>query len=268
MSVTRLTLGHRTHVFLLAGILLGVATVGNAAVTLDSVQVVSNATGSWDKDTTPGAVAHNTTVKLRAVFKVTGAANTYYWYHTQGDVTGIGTVHEWTAAAPGCPGPTIQWQRIMPKLVPTAANDNDPWDLNYDKYTNVVANKVAGTANCPHAVAYACPDGGTKLWHAFGANAAHAGGTCAARRGLQVRTVANGGHRPEAGNGAIIEYTHTDVAGTELTVDTTAGVTHYTVAATYGGVTKHSKGREYATSVSNLVYEGAEDAYANGIRNS
>lgn len=253
-----LTATQRTlPLFLMAGLLLGMATQGIASITLDSVLIATNASGSWNTATTPSAIAHDATVNLRVVFKMDdGGTKTYYWRHAQATVTIAGTV-ETVYSWPGC-DLTMQWQRVMPQLAPSTNVYNDPWNADYLYYTNVVANIPTGPVDCPHGFSYANPGKVSSLWVAFGVSGAH---TCTDKRGVQPRNNAT-----EAGNGAIIEYTHTNVDGTELTVDNDKGVTHYTVAGTYGVVTKYSRGKRDASTVSKLIYDGAEDAYNLGIR--
>ena len=260
---------HKAHLLLMVGVLLGMATVGNAAMALVDVHIATNATGatSWNGATTPASVAHNTAVTLRVVFEMAdGETTTYHWLHPQANVANLDggnrAVLQWPVP-PGCTSTvTVQWQRVMPEMDPTGTNHNDPWNTNYGFYTNVVANNPGNVAQvdcpCPGTVNYTNPGEGVGLWIAFGVSGAH---TCTEKRGVQLRE-----HAAEAANGAIIEYTHTDVAGTSPTVDTNAGVTHYTVAATYLGVTKHSRGKENTPSVSNLVFSGAEVAYNLGIK--
>jgi hypothetical protein len=248
-----------------AFVVAGAAWQAAADPVITAVHIVQNTGGAdtWSTATTPGAVANNATVKLRVVVEVTGAPHTYYWGYAQKTITGLTSdAYPWDAA---WTAPTFQWEKIMPKMDPSAGNHNDPWNTTYGHYTNVVANDNANTANCPHGKAYDNPGEPTNLGTLWGSitcnDPTH---TCTSTKylGIQART--------NEGNGcAIIEYDHTNLTGNwEITVDTNVGVTHYTVRVTCGTVQAHALGQRESSTVSKLIYDtaSAERAYNRGVR--
>lgn len=265
LTPSRLT-GSARHVLVVSAAVCFSIMNGTAlgAATLASVLIVNDAEGTWKSETTPDPVAHDATVKLRLVLKMNGADHTYYWGYATATVEGLGQVHEWNEGI--CGGdPTVSWQKVLPKMKPSPSNDNDPWNLDYNHYTNVVANDGTTTAKCPHNKTYANPGEPYDLSKRFNTipctDPTH---TCTSTKylGLQSRT--------NEGNGcAIIEYTHAAVAGTwQIAVDGEVGVTHHTVKATLGTATKHARGKEVSTTVSHLIFDTThpEQAYNRGVK--
>jgi hypothetical protein len=265
---------------LILSILLGFTAVCNAAnPTILSVQIVTDAGAgsSWDATTTPAPVSNGTTVSLCAVIKVSGATHNYYWGYADSTsaVAGIGEkVYLWDTSCWGTP--TISWQLISPKGAPSSGNYNDPWKSDYGCYTNVVVDYTSGNnVACPHNHLFANPSILTFLGDSFTNGGitcipsctACAGGThnsCSSYRGVQSRT-------NEGNNCAIIEYEHNSAGtGWGITDSGSSGVTHYTLSLTYNSSTYYSRGRQYSSSTSKLIYDtsSSEWAYNRGIKDA
>jgi cell wall-associated NlpC family hydrolase len=251
-------------------------------VTVEGVQVVTDAEGSWSSDTTPDPVARTATVRLRAVAKLKDAPYTYYWGFPQGTVSGIGTVHQWDNL---WGTPTIAWMKVMPAM--ESSSSNDPWNSSYNRYTNVVANDNTNIATCPHGHKYNNPGEGGWLGNALGtcistctscSGGQHTcqwtlpgGYTFNVMRGIRSRhplaDLSNEGQGWD-----IIEYNQTGVgSGWEITESssTTEGTRRYRISAfTHNGVTVYSPGKANISNISNLEYKGTDDAYDKGIKNT
>jgi len=270
---------------LFVAILFSLTVVCNALACpdIEGVQIVYKVdSGSWkEASATLKPVANGADVKLRVVIETEGGD--YYWGFSSGSVTGIGPVDEWDSDW-GTPSKT--WYKIMPKMDPgLSTDDNDPWNLTYDYYTNVVADYPGGgNVSCACTVSHLFdnPGEGTFLGHSFTGHpepgdsevciatcttagcggGSHNGSECTKYRGLQSRT-------NEGNCCAIIEYDHTsDGAGWEKTASTDNGVYRYTVKVVIDSSTYYALGREYTSTKSDLIYDTASDeqAYNRGAK--
>ena len=216
-----------------------------AAVTffeLDNpVYVVSNAGDGWSSNPTPAAVAHDAQVRLRAVVHIvpTMGDEAYFWGFDEGPVTLVGlgqvTVYKWNESLWGTAGKnvTIDWKTLMPYIEHLTEPGNDRNDPNYKAYTNV--------------------DTSTKLW--LGANGV------------------NGGSEPvgEGDTYDIIEYQQTGAdTGWAITASASIGTRRYRISNCYisGPVGEYSPGKQDLTTRCNLVWQGDDDAYDRGVKNT
>ena len=200
----------------------------------NTVFVISDASDSWSENSTPSPVAHDKTVHLRAVIKVTPAIeqHNYFWGEAQDTATVGGLsqiVYQWNN---DWGAPNIVWKKVMPYKTHVDLDGNDPGTPTYTAYTN--NSQVTGA------------------W--LGSS------------GVNGQTSEGNGYD-------IIEYNQTSAAwsGWEGTIDTNAGTTRYRISDCYFsgyGNQKYTPGKENTSTGSNLYWTGDDDAYDQGIKNS
>jgi len=247
------------------------AVVGcNDSPTVVAVKIVTNASGSWDSDTTPDAVAYGSDVDLRAVIQVSGESHQYYWGYSSSSapVSGLGaTVYRWDG---DWEDPSIEWKKVMPDM-DGQSTSNDPWCPSYGGYTNVVSGNYGTTASCPHTPShsYSNPTEGQSIGTAFGISGGH---NCSYLRGVYSRKSSSEGAEVDIYD--VIVYNHTQVEADDWSYTDSGGTAgsvgtrHYTIVVELDGDTYYSTGKRDSSTVSKLVINGSggDDDYNIGIR--